>query len=417
MFDAHRSSSHTLGNVFKTQAAQRTKDEEFIGLKQRDEMSEVRAEARKERLKAHEENQRREREEKERRDKERRLAEGVERKEREKREKAQREELLASVSSFEPRKGSDGVARRLAKEKHYPDVYNPQEPKPFTAEDPAGVLEKLSRKQEAFKQQLERTKQFNEDQKKLRLAAEAHNAVAVTKKVADETFHGTEAMVERAAAAKAKAMEKERLRKEAEDKAAQEKLEEDRRNKEKWLNAKPPEEGRKVARPDVLSARQHEAREKEKFEEAEARKKKALRALQQTIAAEVAFNDRSRKEKLGTFVELSAADEIAAERGRKDQEEFRRKLRENHAKLKAVQDARPSLMQRHDMETAKLKGGSAALSKVAQAVQAVYGDAPAATKGKKGAATKRSAFDDDDLFDEDERIQLGFSDHHAEEKN
>ena len=381
-------------------------------MKQRDEMSELRAEERKERLKARDEKQRREREEKERLDKERRLAEDRERKERDARERTKREELLASVTSFEPSKGSDGVQRRLNKEKHFPDFHGVQEKKTFTAEDPAAVVDKLARQQEEFAQQLERNKQFLEDQKKMRHAAEARNAAAVTKTVADETFHGTEAMVERAVAAKAKALEKERLRKEAEDRAVQKRLEEDRRAKEKWLNAKPPEEGRKVSKPDVLSARQQEALAKQKLEESLKKKEKAQRALQQAVAAEVAEREERRKAELGTYVALSAADEVAAQKKAAAQEEYRRKLRENKAKLKAVQEARPSLMQRHDMETAKQKVGSAALSKVAQAVQAVYGDVPPAKGGKKGAAaSRRSALDDDDLFNEDERIQLGFSDY------
>ena len=77
---------------------------------------------------------------------------------------------------------------RLTKEKFYPDFYGP--PKPFIAEDPEKVVEKLRRQQELFTQQ---NQKVLEDRKKEQREAAAKLLGASTSKTFDNvTYHGTE---------------------------------------------------------------------------------------------------------------------------------------------------------------------------------------------------------------------------------
>ena len=203
---------------------------EFTGMRQREEEAEIRN-ARRKNIK--EEKQRKQQEEEERRKSVQRekLAllqakiesgeqlswqemEDRNRNEREARAVARREELEASAQSFEPAKGSDGVHRRLNKEKFYPDFYGP--PKPFVAEEPEKVVEKLKRQQDLFLQQ---NQKILADQKKERREAAAKLLGASTSKTFENvTYHGTEGMVNRLIDSKQKQLtrEKERAAKEQE---------------------------------------------------------------------------------------------------------------------------------------------------------------------------------------------------------
>ena len=102
----------------------------------------------------------------------------------------------------------------MTKEKFYPDFYGP--PKPFVAEEPEKVVEKLKRQQDLFVQQ---NKKILEDQKKERREAAAKLLGASTSKTFENvTYHGTEGMVNRLIDSKQKQLmrEKERTAKEQE---------------------------------------------------------------------------------------------------------------------------------------------------------------------------------------------------------
>ena len=98
--------------------------------------------------------------------------------------------------------------RRLTKEKFYPDFYGP--PKPFVAEDPEKVVEKLRRQQELFQQQ---NQKVLEEQKKERREAAAKLLGASTSKTFENvTYHGTEGMVNRLIDSKQKQLVREKQR-------------------------------------------------------------------------------------------------------------------------------------------------------------------------------------------------------------
>ena len=122
--------------------------------------------------------------------------------------------------------------------------------------------------------------------------------------------------------------------------------------------------------------------------EEEKKRKATLKAMGAVMKNIVSEREMARKARHGGYVELSGSEERAAQVAKEAREEFRRALRANKAKLDDSLKNRPSLLERLEHQNVAAAAGTKALSSVKDAILGDGGE-------------------DDDLFDEFEKMKLG----------
>jgi hypothetical protein len=144
---------------------------------------------------------------------------------------------------------------------------------------PYQVVVALERQKKAWEEMLEKKKEKRAHDEQVRRETEATRAVATTKKVQGKVFHGTETMVNRAIQAEHKRLEKERGQRMQAREAIEKKLEHDREVRERLLNSKTPDHGRRGpnARAQLFQVRRSSEQLQEELRKREADKAKAER--------------------------------------------------------------------------------------------------------------------------------------------
>jgi len=272
-------------------------------------------------------------------------------------------------------------------------VAPPSEPV-FRAQDPEEVTAKLRRKQAAWERRLEKEKaQLN-----------ASRSKTAPVKAALEMEERQRAYEEKR---RLKAEEAAR-KKEAEDREAERKK---RREQERIIKSKVPEASRRLTKAAEDRARAVRASfEKKAMEEKRQAQKKTKQERRMKETAEF-LKSLVRKPEMTE----SEREEQAKIRAQESVEMFKMNRKRNQANIKNALSSRPSLLERHDQAIAKSKAGTAALGKVAAAVfqnsnpsdedEGKYSDDDIDKKlnWKSKSATN-------DIFDEEEKIQLGLRD-------
>lgn len=305
-----------------------------------------------------------------------------------------RKQEMASMSKA-PAGGGSGAAdaekkmRDAAKAAEYEAAHSFT----FKAEDPEKVAEKLAKQNAAWERKLE------EERERVRQRMAERLLTAAGKPAKSPVAAMEERAVNAALRRAARQGERDdRLKAEAAKKAAIEK-----KKTEKLFNAPIPEEGRKLTksatnRANMVRAQlEKEKADNEKEEKEKARKAKQEREMSRMLSHQIADAERERRELMkGGYHELSEAE---LEQNRLDaKREYKRKLKENQARLDAALRDRPSLLQRHEQAIASKQAASSALNKVAKAVSG------GTTSAKKGDTTGYE--DDFDFFTQEENVKL-----------
>ena len=141
----------------------------------------------------------------------------------------------------------------------------------------------------------------------------------------------------------------------------------------------------------VRKSIQDEELAKLKEAQEERKRQNTLKAMGAVMKNVIQEREIKRKAQHGGYVELSGSEERAAALAKEARDEFRAKLRENKRRLAEAVARAPTLIERLEQENAKGTAASKALSTVQLAVTSEL--------GKEG--------EEDDLFDEYERMKLG----------
>jgi hypothetical protein len=325
--------------------------------------------------------------------------------------KARVQELANFATGFEPSKGSEGLARQSAQKKM---IVEPVKPAPV--DDPEVVTARLLKQKQDWDDRLERIKERSRGEREKASVGMQRNAAMSTSLTVDgKHYHGTFKMVQRAVDAESKRLSKLADLKIKEDNERSRKAEHDRKVKEKLLNSKAPDESKRLTKKAAetlkLMRKKAEDGEIEQKKEKEALKKKSLSEKQHSEMMRTIVNERERDRRenyKGEFVELKQAQDDAL--SAQNRESYRNSLRANKKRIDQAKTDRPSLILRHDQEVAKTMAGSSALNKVAQAV---LGEKLHATTGGQTNNKNRKMQDvlnEDDIFDENQKIVLGYKD-------
>ena len=215
----------------------------------------------------------------------------------------------------------------------------------FKADDPARVAAKLAKMQRAWDLAQEAKRKLQEER-------DAARKLAASGKLKKPSL--VKGMEDREADAKARHAKREADRVAKEAAADQKRKEDERRRAEKLANIKIPEEAQRLTksaknRADMVQKMKNDEKERLAREEREkARKARIERDMALTLKAIIDEREQERKTKLGSFTELSNNEAKVAEAAKALQAEYKRRRKENEARLREVVAARPSLIERHE---------------------------------------------------------------------
>lgn len=256
---------------------------------------------------------------------------------------------------------------------------------------PADICAQLKRRQEKWERHLQKEKELLNSKRKNTLPVKAAIDMQNRQKIYDENR---------------KQKQIDRERKEQEDKLRQAAM--NKKKTERIMRSKVPESSRRLTKASedrAKSVRDSFERIRRKDEEDKKREMLNLR----------------RSKEISSFLNtlVGAKDSANTEAGRlerarqKAQESanaYKQNRKRNQDRIKASLSQRPSLIERHDMAIASTQAATTALSKVAGIIrpQATYENGRASKKGDDDSW--RNDFGSEELFDDDEKIQLGIRD-------
>lgn len=292
--------------------------------------------------------------------------------------------------------------------------------KPFKAEDPKKVIQKIERRHQEWQENMMQQKlKIKEQQETARLQSGGSGSLGSTTKTNMEIrFEEYQKKREDRSKRQQEKDEMEKRKKEAEEK----------RKREKLLNMKFPEASKKTTKKAEVQAQL--VREKQLKEEEEAKKmrdkmrKKDLAMKETSAALSVVIKEEEQRLKSNNpnYLELSKSERIAEEKSKQAREEYRQKLRENKLRLKESLKSRPSLIERHEKGIATRDAATSALRKVANAVMSVGGreegkdddddddyDEPITGRSRKTTDSKNKGGEDfmDEIFNPVQKMSLG----------
>eukprot|EP00598_Pedospumella_elongata_P001269 CAMPEP_0184969002 /NCGR_PEP_ID=MMETSP1098-20130426/1892_1 /TAXON_ID=89044 /ORGANISM="Spumella elongata, Strain CCAP 955/1" /LENGTH=852 /DNA_ID=CAMNT_0027490715 /DNA_START=65 /DNA_END=2623 /DNA_ORIENTATION=+ len=247
----------------------------------------------------------------------------------------------------------------------------------FRAEDPAKVLAKLEHAQKAWDLRMEREREKIQMQKAARaeLAAKTRMSMSGTGTGQDdeECCCGPKSAMdlrnEQYAKKRAAAV---RARKEREEEAERLKKQQEEEKRQKLLNQKVP-----IGKPTNAAILKAEKVRNDKLREQEEQRrmretlrKKEISAKQASVVIKTIINEREHERRggHGGYMELSAAQPLAAQKAAEARAQYKQQLKTNQDRIQNSLSNRKSLMERHDTGIAVNKATQAALQKFAGAV-------------------------------------------------
>jgi hypothetical protein len=291
-------------------------------------------------------------------------------------------ELLTQAAL--PRSIEENMSKSLSK---IPPPSYDEAVKPFKAEDPKKVIQKIERRRQEWEETMTQQKlKIKEQHEAARLQSGGSGSLTSTTKTTMEIrFEEYQKKNEERAKRHQEKEEAERRKKEAEE----------RRKREKLLNMKMPEASKKTTKKAEVQAQLTRDRQLKEEEEAKKQRDKMRKkdlAMKETSAAlSVVIKEEEQRLKSNNpnYLELSKSEHVAEEKAKQAREEYRQKLRDNKLKLKESLKSRPSLIERHEKNIATRDASTAALRKVATAVMSA------------GGGRRDEGKDDDDDDDDD----------------
>ena len=300
----------------------------------------------------------------------------------------------------------------------------------FKAEDPQKVAAKLAKMQRQWEAQ-------QEAKKKLVAERDAAKRLALSGKLRKPSQ--VKSMEDREAEAKARHAKREEERRKKDEAEDLKRKEDEKRRAEKLANIKIPEEAQRLTksaknRADMVLKMKNDEKDRIAREAREqARKRLVVAEMGRTLKVIIDQREQERKEKLGSFTELSGSEHKAAEAAKALRAEYKKRRQENEARLRDVVNSRPSLIERHEQVSfffllsclsspllsfpfahspllithtnqqpttniaanqamATRKAAVAGLAKIHAAVKSATGD--------------KYSLDDDDLFNDTEKVRL-----------
>jgi len=290
-------------------------------------------------------------------------------------ERVEKRKVEMSMSSKAPGMSDQASRRREPKVEKY-------EPKPVEA--PEMVASRLARQQKKWDAKIEEIKFRNAQKARIKQSSIDPKVLSMENRIKQTELKK-----------KARQDEKDRLEQEKQERLAETK----RRELEKLMNQKVPEASRRLTKSAenrailVRQKAEAEMRAAEAEAKEERERQNKLKAMSAVMKSVVAERESFRKSQHGDYRELAGSEERAAQVAREKRAEFREKMRKNKERLKEARDKAPTLMQRMDMNTAAARAGSDALNTIKNAFEKGMGDDG----------------DDDDLFDDFEKMKLGLA--------
>jgi len=295
----------------------------------------------------------------------------------------------------------------------------------FKAEDPQKVAAKLAKMQRQWEAQ-------QEAKKKVVAERDAAKKLALSGKLRKPSQ--VKSMEDREADAKARHAKREEERRKRDEAEDLKRKEDEKRRAEKLANIKIPEEAQRLTksaknRADMVLKMKNDEKERVAREAREQARKRLVEAeMSRTLKVIIDQREQERKEKLGSFTELSGSEHKAAEAAKALRAEYKKRRQENEARLRDVVNSRPSLIERHeqvsllavpacplsfpcrslpplDNTLQQPKNNNAANQAMATRKAAVAGLAKIHAAVKSASGGKYS-LDDDDLFNDTEKVRL-----------
>mmetsp|Transcript_2470 Transcript_2470/g.4492 ORF Transcript_2470/g.4492 Transcript_2470/m.4492 type:complete len:586 (+) Transcript_2470:55-1812(+) len=250
---------------------------------------------------------------------------------------------------------------------------------------PAEIGAQLRRRQEKWEMHLQHEKELLNSKRRSTLPVRAAIDMENRNRVHDENKK------QRQLAKEQKEME-EKERKAAEDRKRTRRIMRRAVPESSRRLTKASEDRAKAVRDSFEKARKKEMQEK-KREEIKSRRSKEVSAFLTTLVGGV---DNKMTE--------AARNEISRQQAAENAAAFKENRKRNQQRIRASLAQRPSLIERHNMAIASTGATSSALAKVANVVKPT-------NSHKSGESQWRDDFESEELFDEDEMIQLGIRDH------
>ena len=295
-----------------------------------------------------------------------------------------RKQQLASIASYPSHSIIDSVDKWKTKDRKA-EVPCPIALHKSHALSPSEIGAQLKRRQEQWERHLQ--------QEKINLNAKRKNSQPVQAAIDMENR-------QKLYDEKKKQKQYNKAQKEAEDR--QRRVVEEKRRTEKIMRSEVPESSRRLTKASEDRAKSvRSSFEKSRKQEMEEKKKDMVkRRRSKEISAFLNTLVRSKGGGMSEAERLETSRQQAAENARVYKENKKR----NQERIRESLAQRPSLIERHDMTIASTAAATTALSKVATVVKP---SRDASHKNILITDSWRNDLDSDELFDEDEKIQLG----------